>query len=86
VRGEVVALGARSLTARLDAALAPLTNVRLRLSYPALGQDSGDLYGKVRAGDRAGGADLVRIDLTSVDAADREILDKLGRPAGPAGT
>jgi class 3 adenylate cyclase len=81
VRGEVVALGARSLTARLDPALAPLTNVRLRLHYPALAQDSGDLYGKVRAGE----AGLVRIDLTSVDAGDREILAKLGRAAPPAG-
>jgi len=74
--GVVVRLGRRSLEARLDSELAPLANVRLRLSYPDLGQTSGDLYGKaVGAGSRTGG--LASIRLTSVDAADQKLIEML---------
>jgi class 3 adenylate cyclase len=76
VRGQVVRLGRQVLEARLDAALDPLVNVRLRLSYPALAQESADLYGKVRPA-RDGDPTLVRIDLTSVDSADRDVIDTL---------
>ena len=68
-------LGTRHLDARLERALPALTNVRMRLSYPGLGYDSGDLYGKVvgaRDGDDAG---LTRIRLTSVDSSDQRILE-----------
>jgi len=82
LRGQVVRVSARQLTARLDAALAPLTNVRLRLSYPALAQDSADVYGKVHAADGGDEDPAVRIDLTSVDAADRAILAGLVRDGG----
>ncbi|HLE42850.1 MAG TPA: adenylate/guanylate cyclase domain-containing protein, partial [Methylomirabilota bacterium] len=75
--GEAVRLGARRLTARLGTPLPPLTNVRLRLHFPALGQDSGDLYGKVLAVDGTAGPVDVRIGLTSVDAADQQILEVL---------
>jgi class 3 adenylate cyclase len=53
--GTAVRLGRRRLEARLGTRLAPLTNLRLRLTYPALGRRSGDLYGKVAAGAAAPG-------------------------------
>jgi len=74
--GAVTRLGRHSLAARLDSELAPLTNVRLRLSYPDLGQASGDLYGKVvGAVPAAGGPTTIR--LTSVDAADQKQIEML---------
>jgi class 3 adenylate cyclase len=74
--GVVTRLGRRSLEARLDRELAPLANVRLRLSYADLGQTSGDLYGKaVGAGSEAGG--LASIRMTSVDAADQRLIEML---------
>jgi class 3 adenylate cyclase len=97
ITGEVVRLARRRLDARLERQLAPLTNVRLRLHYPLLSQDSGDLYGKVLASSEDAGAWIARIGLTSVDTADQQILETLlggngkpgnaetGRPAGDAG-
>jgi class 3 adenylate cyclase len=75
ITGEVVRVGSARLEARLDSPLAPLTNLRLRLHYPALAQDSADLYGKVLAANEQAGVWIVRIGLTSVDAADQEILN-----------
>ncbi len=60
---------------RLAAPLAPLTNVRLRLNYPGLGYDSGDLYGKVVGEEKRNGERMTRIRLTSVDAVDQKILE-----------
>jgi class 3 adenylate cyclase len=77
VAGEVTRLGPRRLEARLEGQLPPLANVRLRLHYPALAQDSADVYGKVLASDERAGAWVVRIGLTSVDAADQEILERM---------
>jgi adenylate cyclase len=88
LRGEVVRLGRRGLTARLPAALAPLVNVRLRLAYPALGQTSADVYGKVVVAEAAGPEPLSRIVLTSIEAADQQVLEALlraGRGEAPAG-
>jgi class 3 adenylate cyclase len=86
--GIVRRLGRRWLEAALDAELAPLTNVRLRLRYPDSGRESGDVYGKVTAAVSAGGARCTRIHLTSVDPADQAALAALrerasapGRPA-----
>ena len=73
--GVVLRLGTRRLDARLDAALAPLTNVRLRLNYPGLGYDSGDLYGKIVDQEERTGQRVYRIRLTSVDAVDQKILE-----------
>jgi class 3 adenylate cyclase len=82
INGEVVRLGAGRLDARLERELPLLTNVRLRLDYPTLAQESADLYGKVvSAGEEAGGW-TVRIGLTSVDATDQEILGSFVRAAG----
>ncbi|MGH7319615.1 MAG: adenylate/guanylate cyclase domain-containing protein, partial [Candidatus Rokuibacteriota bacterium] len=81
--GEVMTVGPRRLAARLHARLAPLTNVRLRLHYPALAQESADLYGKVLAADEANGAWVARIGLTWVDAADQQILEGLQRGREP---
>jgi hypothetical protein len=82
VFGTVMRLGLRVLEAQLDAGLDPLTNVRVRLRYPEPGQESADLYGKVRAAEPAAGGYLVRIDLTSVDASDQVILERLVRGSG----
>ena len=86
--GTVRQLGQRSLDAALDVALAPLTNVRLRLRIPDASRESGDIYGKVTGVSTGGGAPLTRIHLTSVDAMDQAILAQLrerasapGRPA-----
>ncbi len=82
--GEVMTVGPRRLAARLHARLAPLTNVRLRLHYPALAQESADLYGKVLAADEANGVWVARIGLTWVDAADQQILESLQRAGHPS--
>ncbi|HMH50612.1 MAG TPA: adenylate/guanylate cyclase domain-containing protein [Candidatus Acidoferrum sp.] len=71
IRGVVVRLGRRRVDARLSTSLAPLTNVRLTLTYPALGRDSGDLYGKVVSG---APETLTRVWLTSVEAADEGVF------------
>jgi class 3 adenylate cyclase len=84
VPGEVVALGPRRLDARLASALAPQTNLRIRLRYPSLEQDSADLYAKVLAVSAAGGGPVHRLGLTSIDDADQAILDSLRRAGAPA--
>ncbi|MBI3002971.1 MAG: HAMP domain-containing protein [candidate division NC10 bacterium] len=81
LRGQVLRLGLRRLEARVEHPLAPLTNLRLRLRYPALAQDSGDLYGKVLDAREEAGAWVVRIGLTSVDGADQQVLESLLRGA-----
>ena len=62
------------LEVELETSLPPLTNVRLRLTWPDLGRVSGDLWGKVTT-DAAGRA---RIHVTSVDPADAAVLDGMG--------
>jgi class 3 adenylate cyclase len=74
IMGKVLRLGLRQLDVRLNTTLPPLTNVRLRLHYPALGHDSGELYGKVLAA-APQGAGVTHIRLTSVDAVDQKIID-----------
>jgi hypothetical protein len=75
ITGVVLRLGARQIDVRLAAPLAPLTNVRLRLNYPGLGYDSGDLYGKVVGEEKRNSERMTRIRLTSVDAVDQTILE-----------
>ena len=75
IAGVVHRLGMRQIEVRLDTSLRPLTNVRLRLTYPILGQHSGDLYGKVLATEQQQGVCVTRIRLTSVDAIDQKIID-----------
>ena len=65
----------RQLDVHLDTPLRPLTNVRMRLRYPGLDHDSGDLYGKVLAEEQHNGVCVTRIRLTSVDAVDQKIID-----------
>jgi adenylate cyclase len=77
--GEVRRLGRRHLDVADVAALPPLTNVRLRLTWTSSGRASGDLYGKVTG--EVGG--LLRIHLTSVDPGD-EILLEAARAATEA--
>src|SRR3989442_1527402 len=60
--------------AAVQAPLAPLTNVRLRLTWPDLDRVSGDVWGKVTSAT----AGHVRIHLTSVDPADAAVLEGLG--------
>jgi adenylate cyclase len=86
--GTVRRLGRRALEAALDADLTALTNVRLRLAFPAPARESGDVYGKVTGLVTRAGARLTRIHLTSVDAADQAVLAALlergGAPAEAA--
>jgi len=79
VSGFVVRVGRHRLTVRLDVTLAALTNVRLRLEYPALGRASEDVYGKVVGDEPADGGRLTRIHLTSITDADREVIEGLVR-------
>ena len=72
--GRVRRVSGRQLEAELETPLAPLTNVRLRLTWPELGRVSGDLWGKVTTQT----AGRVRIHLTSVDPADAAVLDTMG--------
>jgi hypothetical protein len=78
--GTVTRLGRRSLDALLAADLAPLTNVKVRVSAPDLGQESGDLYGKVVGVTGESAARVTSIRLTSVDPADQQLLEKLCLP------
>ncbi|HSE94339.1 MAG TPA: adenylate/guanylate cyclase domain-containing protein, partial [Methylomirabilota bacterium] len=82
--GRVVRLAARRLAARLPVPVAPLVNVRLRLRFPVLDQESGEIYGKVVAISPADDGWLAWIAFTSVDAADQRVLEGLLR--GPATT
>ena len=72
--GLVRRLAGRQLEVDVDTTLPPLTNVRLRLTWPALDRVSGDLWGKVTSG--SGGR--ARIHLTAVDPADGIVLDAMG--------
>ena len=75
--GTVTRLGRRSFDARLAADLAPLTNVKVRVNAPDLGQESGDLYGKVVGVTGESAARITSIRLTSVDPTDQRLLEKL---------
>jgi class 3 adenylate cyclase len=75
IAGVVLRLGMRQLDVHLDTPLQPLTNVRMRLRYPGLDHDSGDLYGKVLTEEQHNGVGVTRIRLTSVDAMDQKIID-----------
>jgi hypothetical protein len=72
--GRVRRVSGRQIEADVDTPLAPLTNVRLRVTWPELGRVSGDLWGKVTT-ETAG---RVQIHLTSVDAADAALFDAMG--------
>jgi class 3 adenylate cyclase len=69
--GRVRHVAGRRLEADVETTLPPLTNVRLRLTWPDRGRVSGDLWGKVTTA--SGGR--VHIHLTSVDPADAAVLD-----------
>jgi class 3 adenylate cyclase len=75
--GTTVRLGRRRLEARFDVTLPPLTNVRLRLTYPTLGRESRDLYGKVVEAGTPDGRGLTTVHFTSVDPADVGIIERL---------
>ena len=75
LEGAVLRVSPRRLLLRLDAPLTPLQNVRLRLHFPILGQASEDLYGKVAGVSGEAGTWLMWIGLTSVNEADRQILE-----------
>jgi len=77
IEGEVVRLARHELVARLGASLDPLTNLRLRLRYPAHGAESEDIYGKIVRAEGRGAPRLVRIHLTSITDADAERLGEL---------
>jgi class 3 adenylate cyclase len=78
--GRVIRLGQREVHADLPAPPDPLTNVKLRLTYPPpLDRDSEAIYGKVLGQDGDG---LVRIRLTALGGADEQAIATLvGEPA-----
>jgi adenylate cyclase len=79
VAGRVIRLGPRELCAELDPRPAPLTNVKLRLRYPApLDRPSEAIYAKVLGHEPDG---LVRMRLTATDAADEQAIRALVGPA-----
>jgi hypothetical protein len=80
--GALVRLGRHRLVARLEVALPPLTNVRVRLDYPSLGRASDDLYGKVVGVDPGGDGRVHRIHLTSVTDADQTVIDTVLAASG----
>jgi class 3 adenylate cyclase len=80
--GEVVRLGRRAIVARLGVALAPLTNVRLRLARP--GWESEDIYGKVVETEHDDTGPLTRIRFTSLTDADAEAIEALVAPSARA--
>ena len=84
--GTVRRLGRRSLEVAVSTDLAALTNVRMRLTFPDLGRESGDVYGKVTGMVTGDGARLTRIHLTSVDAMDQAILAQLLEGASAPGS
>lgn len=81
ITGTIQRLGTRQFGMRCATPLRPLTNVRLRLTYPGLDHPSGDLYGKVLDTAPPEATGLTRIRLTSVDATDQKILESLLHPA-----
>ncbi len=85
VTGEVVRLAPRRLEARLDRRAPVMTNLRLRVRYPRLEQDSEDLYGKVVGEEEQAGTWVTRIGLTSIDAADQQIFEGFLRSGGSDG-
>jgi hypothetical protein len=78
--GRVRAVAGRRLEVETGAPLAPLANVRLRLTWPALGRVSGDVWGKVT--EAAPGRALIH--LTALDPADAAVLDGLGSATAEA--
>lgn len=86
ITGEVVRLGRHQLEVHLAAQVPPTTNVRLRLHYPTLAQDSADLYGKVLTVQAQAGAWLTRIGLTAVLPADQHMLETLLTASTPRQT
>ena len=75
VTGRLVRLGRREVLAALDPAPAPLTNVRLRLQYPApLARPSEAIYAKVLG---RGADGLVRMRLTALGTGDEEAIARL---------
>ena len=75
--GTVRRMSLHSLDAKLDTEVATLTNVKVRLYHAASGQESGDLYGKVVGAAPPADVALLRIRLTSVDAADQKLIETL---------
>jgi class 3 adenylate cyclase len=73
--GRLVRLGRRELHAQMAEPLAPLTNVKLKLQYPApLSRPSEAIYAKVLPGETVG---LVRMRLTAVGPADEQAIAQL---------
>jgi hypothetical protein len=81
--GSVQRLGRRRLDATVDAELAVLTNVKLRLTWPD-GRRSGELYGKVTGQVEHDGVRLTRVHLTSVEASDEATIATLVAGTAPA--
>jgi class 3 adenylate cyclase len=75
--GIVRRLAGHELHAAFGVPLPRLTNVRLRVRFPSLDRESGDLYGKIVGEAEGDGVTLTRIRLTSVTPADEASLATL---------
>jgi hypothetical protein len=75
--GVVRRLSGQELHAAFGLTLPRLTNVRLRVRFPWLDRESGDLYGKIVGEADRDGVTLTRIRLTSVTPADEASLATL---------
>jgi hypothetical protein len=75
--GTVRRLARRRLEVAVAAELPTLTNVRLRVAWPATGLPSRDLYGKVTGHPIYRGERLTTVHLTSVDPADEPVIERL---------
>ncbi|HEX6080624.1 MAG TPA: adenylate/guanylate cyclase domain-containing protein, partial [Methylomirabilota bacterium] len=74
---RVLRLGRRRLDLTIGASLPALANVRLRVRFPGAERDSEDIYAKVLDSAPADGAYRARVHLTSVDPADRAVIERV---------
>lgn len=74
---RVVRLSRQRFELALDATLAPLVNVRLRVRFPGADRDSEDVYAKVLTTAPADGMQRAQVHLTSVDPVDRATIERI---------
>jgi adenylate cyclase len=74
---RVLRLGRRRLDLTIGASLPALANVRLRVRFPGAERDSEDIYAKVLDSAPVDGAYRARVHLTSVDPADRAVIERV---------
>ena len=74
---RVVRLGRQRFELVLATSLPPLANLRLRVWFPGTERESEDIYAKVLAAAPVDGGHRARVQLTSVDPADRATIERI---------